>query len=508
MSSTTTTKPQVLIVDDEERNRLAIAEILAEISLEAIFCASGQSALEAIRKNHPALIILDAEMPELDGYQVINQMHADEELSHIPVLLLTPNLSNEKQLQYASLVELIECVAKPVSAEVLKSKVQTLLQLDFYQHSIVELLNEDQQIVRKKQEGVIGLDINGKIIYVNSIAAKLLKTSTSELVGLYFESLFEEPNDHVVSVWQDHPIRRVCAEGNILQIDQVYLWRADGVSVKVKLAAIPFMEKSGTLDILMAFKLRRAKRGTQNNITQLMGMDHLTGLPNRTRFEDHLRTQITLANNIGLQIAVLFIDLSHFRHINQTLGHEFGDALLKEISQRLKSAVRSSDYLARISGDTFAVLATLNQDISDAGVVARKILKQLKESFLIHGHEVYAASHIGVATYPHSGDTPVALLKNAQTAAERAKSLGGNAYQFFTTEMNIEVVQKMLLEQDFHRAIDQHILKIDFEPIFDREHRIMVGYESIVRWPRAGKDSLLLADFLPIAERAGLSDRF
>ena len=242
----------------------------------------------------------------------------------------------------------------------------------------------------------------------------------------------------------------------------------------------------------------------QQRIQHLAYHDNLTGLPNRSLLQDRLAHSIAHAERSQRRVAVLFIDLDNFKNINDTLGHDVGDELLRQVSRRLTECIRLEDTIARQGGDEFIVLLDSLDDSRGASVVAEKILNRLRQPFELGGTEQHVSGSLGIALYPEDGPDPQTLLKNADTAMFHGKSLGKNTYQFFTQQMNIAVKRRMLLETALRRAVMLKSFALHYQPQINLETGEIIAVEALVRWKSEDGTTLLPGDFIAVAEETGL----
>lgn len=232
--------------------------------------------------------------------------------------------------------------------------------------------------------------------------------------------------------------------------------------------------------------------------------DALTGLPNRTLFRDRLHSSVDIAERRMERLALCFVDLDHFKQVNDTFGHAAGDQLLMMVSERLGHCVRKSDTVARLGGDEFTVILNELHDYEDAGVVAKKIIQELTRPFFIDETEIYIGASIGITTYPTDASSPEALLCNADIAMYQAKQAGRNCYRFFTRQMNSSSIEKMTLEQDLCKALENNELILHYQPIIDIHTNTIVGAEVLTRWFHPEKGLIPPNVFIPVAEQKGL----
>ncbi len=242
----------------------------------------------------------------------------------------------------------------------------------------------------------------------------------------------------------------------------------------------------------------------QQRIQHLAYHDNLTGLPNRGLLQDRLAHSIARAERSGRKVAVLFIDLDNFKNINDTLGHDVGDELLRQVSRRLSECVRADDTIARQGGDEFIVLLDSLEDGRGASVVAQKILNSLRAAFVLGGTEQHVSGSVGIAVYPEDGRDAQTLMKNADTAMFHGKGIGKNTYQYFTAQMNIAVKRRMTLESALRRAVLQKDFVLHYQPQVNLETGEIVAVEALVRWKTEDSGTVMPGDFIPLAEETGL----
>jgi diguanylate cyclase (GGDEF)-like protein/PAS domain S-box-containing protein len=232
--------------------------------------------------------------------------------------------------------------------------------------------------------------------------------------------------------------------------------------------------------------------------------DALTGLPNRRLFRDRLTIALAHARRMDTPLAVVFLDLDRFKDVNDSLGHSFGDELLKAIAIRLKTALRQEDSIARMGGDEFTILIANLKTPNDAAKIAQKILEVVAQPLRIEGTEVFITTSVGIALFPNDGDTAEALLKNADHAMYRANEAGPNLVQLFTPSMNSRAMERMSLENSLRYAIERGEFTLHYQPVIQVATNAMVGTEALLRWNRPGGEAIEPTDFIPIAEETRL----
>jgi diguanylate cyclase (GGDEF)-like protein/PAS domain S-box-containing protein len=367
----------------------------------------------------------------------------------------------------------------------------------------MELEKREQRfraLVEKSWSGVVLLDSDLAFSYAGSSTARLIGYTEDELKGTSFLGYV-------------HPRERQAARKVFSEIVAGERQEAQG--------ELRFMHKSGTWTWLEGFAQNllhdpsvgaivinyrdiTQRKATEKQLEYQAYYDALTGLPNRLLFRDRVVTAITQARRNKRAIAVMYLDLDHFKLVNDGLGHSVGDVLLSEVAQRLQSCIRASDTISRLGGDEFTILLNDVPDSDAAAGVARKILQSFARSFRVDSHELFVTASIGISLFPNDGEDVETLLKCADSAMYRAKELGRNQMQLFTASMNERYVRRLALEQSLHRALERDELEVYYQPIFDRARRRIDSVEALVRWNHPTRGVVLPADFIALAEDTGL----
>lgn len=246
------------------------------------------------------------------------------------------------------------------------------------------------------------------------------------------------------------------------------------------------------------------KKKVEDQIRHMAHHDALTELPNRILLQDRIGQAIAQAQRSRKVAALLFIDLDRFKNINDSLGHQVGDGLLRAVAGRLVACVRGTDTVARMGGDEFVVVLTELRRAEDAGQVAKKILALLPQPIDIGGHELRVTPSIGICLYPHDGEDVETLMRNADAAMYHAKETGRNNFQFFTHQMNIAANQRLLLEKDLRLALEREEFTIYYQPQLDLRTGGIVAFEALIRWHHPKRGMVAPSEFIPVAEETGL----
>lgn len=253
-----------------------------------------------------------------------------------------------------------------------------------------------------------------------------------------------------------------------------------------------------------AHRLTEQVESAKVELDHLAHHDALTNLPNRMLMQDRLGQAIEVARRQRRQLAVMYMDLDRFKHINDSLGHAVGDELLKSVTQRLVACVRHSDTVSRQGGDEFMLLLPYIEHAGDAAVSAQKMLAALAEPHHIDGSDIHISVSIGISIYPDDGQDAQTLIKCADTAMYYAKENGRNSYKFFEQDMNTRAVQRQLIESSLRQALDRQEFVLHYQPKINLQSGIIVGAEALVRWQHPQRGLLSPVEFVPVAEDSGL----
>ena len=340
----------------------------------------------------------------------------------------------------------------------------------------------------------------GHFIEVNRSACEMLGFTRDELLKRNIGDI--SANEPPYTVQNLLPEMQKARSGT----PQTFDWRGktkDGrlLWVEISLRRAAF----GGRDVLLATAREISQRKeAEGQLRRMAQFDLLTGLPNRGVFVAEVTRAIERAQRGERSFAVLYLDLDHFKDVNDTLGHPIGDQLLRSVAERLQANVRTIDTLARFGGDEFALLMADVGDPTDAGVLADKLLQIMAKPFLLGGNQIQSGVSIGVATYEPDAPEAETLLAHADVALYRAKSEGRHTYRFFTGAMDAEVRRRVALTSELQAGIEAGQLFLVYQPQVDMETSRLVGLEALVRWNHPTRGELSPGEFLPVAERSGL----
>jgi len=273
-----------------------------------------------------------------------------------------------------------------------------------------------------------------------------------------------------------------------------------------KMTKAQLLEANDRLIVAMAHaqKMTEAAKQATAQMSYMAVHDFLTGLPNRLLLTDRLKQSIAFAQRYGNKVALMYLDLDHFKHINDSLGHAIGDQLLKSVAKRLQTHARLSDTVSRQGGDEFVVLMPEVGKVQDTAFFAEKLIEVMAQPHLVAGHMLHVTLSIGISLYPDNGQDVETLIKNADTAMYHAKKNGRNNCQVFTPDMNVRAVARQSIEMALHQALEQREFVLHYQPKVNLETGAITGAEALIRWQRPDGQLVPPAQFVPIAEECGL----
>lgn len=500
-------KPKILMVDDKPENLVVLDKILASLNANLYKATSGNEALALTLEHDFMLVLLDVQMPGMDGYEVLEAMSYYERTKYIPVIFITANYADEnhqlKGYQYGA----VDYLFKPINKSILLGKIKVFIELHKQKMAYKALQQRYQLILDSAGEGIFGLNVDGKINFINPAAASMLGRDVKDFLDQSFSILLPARYTRAGQqfIWEESDVYTASKTGNVLNNKDTLFIKADKSELPVEYTATPVQnEDREYIGVVVVFSDITLKKAIEEQLTHLALYDHLTQLPNRLLFEKSITQALARADRHRRLIAVMFLDLDHFKTINDTLGHDIGDLLLKGVAERLLVCARATDIVARLGGDEFAIILDEIDKPEDAVVVAEKIIDILKPVFTLNTHEVFVTTSIGIAIYPLSGEDSVSLIKNADIAMYRAKHQGRNNYRFFTSGMNEKSMHRLNLAHALRHAQSRDQLYFFYQPKFELKTGKIMGVEALLRWQHPDFGLVLPHEFIPIAEEIGI----
>ena len=352
-------------------------------------------------------------------------------------------------------------------------------------------------VFNNTSNAVVILDMNFKVLAVNQAYTQITQFSEEDAHNEILCSISDVQNSEDI-------VRELHRSGH--WSGEVSDRKKDSTPFDMELTLNSVL-RSGQSDyshIVAVFTDITERKKSADDLFFMANFDPLTQLANRAMFHNHFKKALSNANRYGTQLALLFIDLDKFKQVNDTLGHDAGDEVLKQSARRLAQPIRGTDMVARLAGDEFVVLLENIDSLRHAEVIARRIQQDFQREFTVGGQVANIGTSIGISTYPHDGLDVDTLLKNADIAMYHAKSHGRNSFHFYDKAMNNEVERRNLLEQELRQAIARQQIIVYYQPKVDTFTFEVRGFEALVRWQHPDLGLISPAEFIPIAEDAGI----
>ena len=355
-------------------------------------------------------------------------------------------------------------------------------------------------IVESSYDAIIVKDLNGIITSWNAGAERIFGYRADEIIGCSIFGLI--PGDRLQ---EESRIMSLIKSGKpVDHFETVRLGKGSRL-IDVSITISPMKDSAG--NVIGASKVARditQRKEAQERIQHLAHYDALTGLPNRALLADRMKIAIAHADRYSHRLALLFVDLDRFKLVNDSLGHEIGDKLLKVVAERMQSSVRKADTISRVGGDEFIILLSHIDSLEDAAQVARKINSALSQPHQIEEHELMVSASVGISIYPDSAKDASSLMRNADSSMYCAKEAGRNRYQFYSAELTARATERLSLEHDLRSAVERNEIFAVYQPQIELSSRRVIGAEALMRWRHPKRGLVPPASFIPVAEDTGL----
>ncbi len=447
------------------------------------------------------LILLDLELPDANGLTALRRTQAAAPRVALVVLTGTDDEALAAQ-----------AVHEGAQDYLIKGQIESRGLLRALRYAIARKVLEEALFLEKERaqvtlasigDAVVCTEISGRITFLNVVAEKMTGWSLAEAAGRPMLELFRTLDTAAgESTTTQPPMPRIRA----MHVPfKCVLVRRDGLEVAVEESNAPIHDREGReIGVVTVFRDVSAAQAMAQQITHSAEHDFLTGLPNRLLLNDRIGQAIIRAQRNKQQIAVLFMDLDGFKHVNDSLGHPVGDKLLQAIGKRLVDCVRAADTVSREGGDEFIVLLSELQGPQAAAVMATRILAAVAGRHDIEHHELHINTSIGVSIYPDDGSNAETLIKNADTAMYQAKEGGRQSFRFFKPEMNARAVERQSIEQALRCALERDEFILYYQPKVNLKTGMVTGTEALLRWRHPTRGLIAPTQFIAIAEDSGL----
>ncbi|MET0980922.1 MAG: EAL domain-containing protein [Telluria sp.] len=528
----------VLVADDDPVMRLLMLEMLQQVGLDGIEAEDGRQAVALASSRRPDLILMDVEMPHLDGFSACRAIRrAEGPGASVPIVMVTGG-DDVEAVTSAYEAGATDFVSKPINWPILGHRVLYVLRAS---DAIARLRIADAQnravlaaipdtFFRMNRDGFYldyepgrgrmnGLQGRGLPRRRDGVQEDAVPFTSERCVGR-----------HITEVLPKEIAARVMTQlGEVLRTEQVRSVEYELVRFGETQHFEARLVATGPSEVLGLVRDISERKRTEEQIRRLAYCDSLTGIPNRQAFLETLERELQRSKVGNKKFAVLFMDLDAFKRINDTLGHNVGDHLLKIVSERLRETIRPSDLvsrsealpgdathgvepsehssatnLARLGGDEFTILIPDLERVEHALNVAHRVKEAMRRPFLIEGHEIFVTASIGISLFPEDGDDCNSLLKYADTAMYHAKNCGKNNAKLYSSSLTMQIMSHVKLEVGLRKALQNNELYLLYQPQLDVRSSEIVGVEALVRWRHPERGIISPTEFIPLAEETGL----
>ncbi len=492
---------RVVIIEDSETdlelNLVALRKGGFEVSWERV---QGEAELRrALRGPAPQVVLSDFSLPGFDGMEALALVR--QLAPTVPFIFVSGTIGEERA---------IEAIRQGATDYVLKDNMRRLPTV--VRRALAEAAERERvrateaerarlvEILEATSDLVSISEPDGTVIYLNAAGGGLTGVAAPDAVGRSSREFHPS--------WAQDLIRREgepTATSTGVWQGETAIVRADGAEIPVSQVIIAHRNDDGAVRFFSTIARDiRDRKAYEARLEYLANYDALTGLPNRTLLADRAAQSIAHARRAGRPAALLAVDLDRFKLVTEGSGVAAGDALLRMVSDRLRSIVREGDTVARLGADAFAVLAADLARPDDALAVARKIQEGLRAPFVVDGREIHITVSIGASVHPRDGDEFEILLRNADSAMHRVKAEGRNGFQFYAAAMTHQAADRVELENELRLALARRELEVHFQPQIALADRRVVAVEALMRWPHKDRGWISPAQFIPIAEDSDL----
>jgi diguanylate cyclase (GGDEF)-like protein/PAS domain S-box-containing protein len=501
--------PETILLLQESAWKAAIVQELLAHSSEGPFFVewlrSSVAGLERMSdkgKSAIAAVLVDLSIPDGQGLETFDRIV--QASAPIPILVLT----NPEQEEIAK-----QAMQRGAQDYILDDRLDNHSLSKALRNMVERAANAEALFVEKERaqvtlnsigDAVISTDAAGNVTYLNQVAEAMTGWTGAEALGRAFGDVFRIIDgtnlDHTVN-----PMAAAMQQNKTVGLTVgAVLVRRDGFESAIEDSAAPIHDRRGEVTgAVMVFHDVTQARAMSQRLSYLAHHDYLTELPNRLLLNDRLAQAMAAAHRQQQQLAVLFVDVDRFKHINDSLGHTIGDQLLLSVAGRLVASVRSSDTVSRQGGDEFVILLSTIALAEDAAISANKILTALAMPHHVMEHDLQITVSMGIGIYPEDGTDAETLVKNADIAMLNAKDNGRNTYQFFKPDMNEHALERQALESGLRHALGRHEFMLHYQPKMNLHTEAITGVEALIRWRQPGRGVVLPEKFISIAERCG-----
>lgn len=495
----------LLVVDDYPENLISMRALLQRDDWVVITAASGVEALELLLQHEVDLVLLDVMMPGMDGFEVARLMRGSQRTRMTPIIFLSANAQSPAAVLEGYASGAIDYLFKPFDPHILKPKVQALLEhqrnrraLQRLSHDLESARAFNASVLDNAAEGIPVVSEEGVIEYANPAISRLLNATIQELQGQDFLSFLQKPH---VPTWPDSQMYADYRRGETWRLHDALLRTSRGQQVPVALscAPLPAEQKAMVVTVLDMSEVRHLHQQLEFQAVT----DPLTGLLNRRGFYQAVENTLSRSERTEQSLVLLYLDLDGFKRVNDSLGHDAGDRVLRWVSEQLQGCLRSYDIIGRMGGDEFTALLELEFP-EQAAKISEKLIERVSVCQQVDGLDVMLGVSIGIATFPDCGSDLSGLLRAADIAMYEAKRAGRQQYRYYDQEMNGRARSRLMLEDSVRTAIQNKDFTLVYQPQVSLVDGRLRGVEVLLRWRHPSVGDVPPGLFLPLLEEARL----
>ncbi len=495
----------LLVVDDYPENLISMRALLQHDDWQVITADSGVQALGLLLEYDVDLVLLDVKMPGMDGFEVARLMRGSQRTCMTPIIFLSANAQSPASVLEGYASGAIDYLFKPFDPLILKPKVQALLDHQRNRRAL-QRLSHDLELARafnasvldNAAEGILVVGEDGVIQYANPAISRLLNATTDELQGQEFLRFLQKPH---VPAWFDSQMYAGYRSGETWRLHDAILRTSRGQQVPVALscARLPAEQKAMVVTVLDMSEVRHLHQQLEFQAVT----DPLTGLLNRRGFQQAVDSILLRGERSEASLVLLYLDLDGFKRVNDSLGHDAGDRVLRWVSEQIKACLGSCDLLGRMGGDEFTALLELEFP-EQAAKISEKLIERVSVCHQVDGLDVMLGVSIGIATFPDCGSDLNGLLRAADIAMYEAKRAGRQQYRYYDQEMNGRARSRLMLEDSVRTAIHNKEFTLVYQPQVSLDAGRLRGVEALLRWQHPSVGDVPPGLFLPLLEEARL----
>lgn len=522
MKLLTDEKINILLVEDLPENLLVTEAIIDKEEFNLVKVTSGEEAIKQLLKNDFALILLDVQMPDMDGFTTAKIIKAREKTKNIPILFITANNMETEHIFMGYSVGAIDYILKPVDPLILKAKVDRFVDIHKMKRRLVmkknklAIINQELKdtssrlqisealanvISETSKDAMLVFDETGNILKANPTSTSQLQYKQAELLGTNIRCIFTETKS---KQFIENIFIKISTHGQLAGQEskrEVAITRSDGTTF-LSDVYVGIQTINDTMIIAVTIRDITQEIKNQALIKHMAYHDFLTDLPNRRSLTAKLLKLIKKAQSENQTIGLLYLDIDRFKYINDSLGRSIGDRVLQEIASRLTNDLRKDDFLAHLGGDEFSIILP-NTSRDTVLEIAETIIESFQQPLMVNNYELYITTSIGLSIFPYDGDDFEELIRNSFIALHKAKELGKNNYHIYQTGMNMQTYRSFMMQNDFRKAIERHEFMLHYQPRVDTLTGKIRSAEALLRWNHPNWGIVSPSEFILLAEDTG-----